>query len=453
MPRFIVGLTLTLLALLLSFHGVAAQKAEPEVDVFGLYRLVGRSWTIKSVHWERGKPATCEYRRYFVTAIQGDICTVKSETVDRDGFSQGVDQARDLKLDGELKATLVPAEGARPVRLHTAGGAFSCMLTEQVDPDFHYSIWRSSKYPALVVKEQTIRADAVELRELVGFDEGVPDPWALYRMVGRRWTYSLKEGPKGEAVKTTFIVHEVTHNSPTGATVRVSRLDESKKPIAGDAGEELKIDFEADAGWSRPEATKDCEVADGNYDAANIKWASVTISNKAMTCHMSRNWPGLLLGEKTESSEKTLVEFCTGHDFSRLYRKQGNFALSKTLVRMNMGGRGGMNTVSYMRQDVVAATETQATLRTSGYDQNMKKTFSNENSMGVSKFSQIGHSGDEPIEELIMVCGGAFACLKTVTKTNDQNMNMWMHHGIMLRMTNEAKGFSMITEVTELKLE
>ncbi|CAG0979762.1 hypothetical protein PLCT2_01831 [Planctomycetaceae bacterium] len=439
--------------LVLPFCLVASPSAQdaPDVDVLNLYKLVGRSWTVRVVTWNRGKPAQTEYRKQEVTLVHEDLCTVKTSILDKDGFLSGGDQARDLSFNDELKAASTPAKDAPKSRVAAAGASFECTLSENNSAASHEQTWRSTKFPALIVRQRIVRADYVQTLDLLSFNEGVPDAWTLYRMAGRKWVFRVNEELTGPNPKTSYLVHEVVESTLEGAKVKISHLDKEKKPVEGDLGDTITIDFEKSTPWKKPEKAKDQDVIEGTLSVARIKWASIEVRGSDQSEFYSKNWPGLLLKKTLKNSEMVLEEFYTGHDEMKFYRTKGNVFTLRNSYRF--GGRRMGDSTSYQRMEVTAVTETQATYRNSSLDQNGRQMYGQESTMPLNKATPRMHAGDEPIEERVYTAAGTYQCLKQTRDSKDNKYSTWMHHGLTLRMLNEAEGYTMQQEVTELKLQ
>jgi hypothetical protein len=446
--RYLAALLLVLPLLLTP--ATQAQDA-PEVDPLNLYKLVGRSWTTRTIFWKRGGAATTTYSKQEVTLVHEELCTLKTSSLDKDGFAAGGDQARDVRFDAELKAASVPAKDATKTRLAIAGYSFECTLSESMSESSHEQIWRSAKYPALILRKRIVRADYVESLDLLAFNEGIPDAWTLYRTLGRKWVYRINEELTGPNPKTTYLVNEVIESTFEGAKVKTSYLDKDKKPVAGDLGDTTSIDFERATPWQRPEIAKDRDVIDGTLSAGRIKWASIEIRGKEQSEFYSKNWPGLLLKKTAKNSEMVLDEFCTGHDELRLYRTQGNYYVMRQSYRF--GGRRMGDSSSYTRVEVKTVKDDQSSYQVSSYDQNMQQQYSQPGTMTLYPFKPQPFAGDEPIEERIITGAGVFQCLRVINDQKNSKYTTWTHHGLTIRTLNEGEAFTMLQEVTELKLE
>lgn len=440
-----------LLALPLLLSPAPLAQEAPEVDPFNLYKLVGRSWTVRTITWRRGAAVSTDYRKHEVTLVHDELCTLKTTSLDKDGFSSGGDQARDLRFNEELRAASMPAKDATKTRLTLAGCSFEATLSESMSEGSHEQTWRSAKYPALILRKRVVRADFVETQDLLAFNEGIPDAWTLYRMPGRKWIYRINEELTGPNPKTSYLVNEVIEASLEGAKIKTSYLDKDKKPVEGDQGDTKSIEFEKAAPWKRPEPAKDREVIEGTLSAARIKWASIEIRGAEQSEFYSKNWPGLLLKKTAKNSEMVLDEFYTGHEDGRFFRTKGNFYLMRQMYRF--GGRGMGDSTSYMRMEVKSIKDNQATYQIASYDQNMRQQYSQDATMPISVSTPRAHSGVEPIEERIVIGAGVFQCLRVTNEQKDNSYSTWSMHGLMLRMVNEGEGYTMMQEVTELKLE
>lgn len=276
-----------------------------------LYKLVGRSWTVRVVTWNRGKPAQTEYRKQEITLVHEDLCTVKTSDPRQGRLLLGGDQARDLRFNDELKAASTPAKDSPKLRVAAAGASFECTLSEFTSAASHEQTWRSTKFPALIVRQRIVRADYVQTLDLLSFNEGVPDAWTLYRMAGRKWVYRVNEELTGTNPKTSYLVNEVVESTLQGAKVKISHLDKEKKPVEGDLGDTITIDFEKSTPWKKPEKAKDQDVIEGTLSVARIKWASIEVRGSDQSEFYSKNWPGLLLKKTLKNSEMAPEEFYT----------------------------------------------------------------------------------------------------------------------------------------------
>lgn len=443
-----------MLAALLSLplvFAVAPQAQETAAaDVLNLYRVVGRSWTVRTITWQRGGAPVREYRRYEVTAANDDFCTLKTIGLDKDGFESGGDQARDLRFDEELRAASRPAKDAAQSRVTAAGISFACSLSETTTTTSHDQVWRSTRFPALIVRQRVVRQDYVQLTDLVAFNEGGADPWTLYRMVGRKWVYKVIEG-SGESAKTTFLVNEVVESSAEGAKVKVLWLDKSRKPVEGDLGDTKTIDFETATPWKQPEKAKDQDVIEGTINVGRIKWTSIEIRGSDKSEFYSRHWPGLLLKRTAKGGEQILEEFYTGHDEQKQYRVVGNRVMTRNSYRF--GGRRGGDSTSYQLLEVTEVNDKAVKFRNASLDADMRQMWAQESNMTITPWVPYPHVGNEPVEERIFTVAGVFQCLKDSREGKGNSYSTWRHHGVNIRMVNDGEGYTMRQEVTELKLE
>lgn len=425
-------------------------QAAPEVDVLNLYKLVGRSWTTRSVKWKRGSPATTDMRRMEVTVVAEAYCTLRTTTLDKDGFDSG-DQATDLRFTDDLRAASRAAKDAQNVRLAAAGRSFEATLSEVTTEASHEQTWRSAKYPALVLRQRIVRADYVETYDLLQFNEGVADPWTLYRMAGRKWVYRINEELKGPDPKTSYLVNEVIESTAEGAKVKVTHLDKDKKPVEGDLGDTQTIDFEKATPWKAPEKAKDQDVIEGTLNVANVKWASIEVRGSDQSEFYSKNWAGLLLKRTKPNSEMALVEFYTGHDEMRFYRTQGNHYTMR--MTYSFGGVRMQDNSNYQQFEVTAVKDGRATYRIKSLDSAGRVQYSSESTTSITPYNPRAAAGEEPVEERIYTAAGVIQCLRSARKSRDTQTQTWTYHGINVRMTTESDGYNMRQEVTELKLE
>jgi Ca2+-binding EF-hand superfamily protein len=161
-------------------------------------------------------------------------------------------------------------------------------------------------------------------REASSTNGGTPNPddpmWALYKKEGRSWTVkNVSEFMGTENI--TYTKTEVIKVAADHCVIKITMMDKDKKPFAGMAATEMKVEFKTAAGGTPEGAPKikdlgtetikveagefECQVTEVVTEAAGATYTTKSWSNK--------KYPGLSVKSETTSkdmsSKSELVEF------------------------------------------------------------------------------------------------------------------------------------------------
>jgi hypothetical protein len=178
-----------------------------------------------------------------------------------------------------------------------------------------------------------------------------------------------------------------------------------------------------------------CEIAIGKFDCEMYD----THGTKSW---LSVQWPGLPVRTKGNIIDAELVEFDLGHDAMKFYRKVGNYSVIEmtTLV-------AGMNMETTMRHEVLSVANGKAKVKFTTTTQG--NAFDHEMEMDVPEAEAPFMPYDGQVEESITTPAGTFRCIKT----DVQGTTMWMHHGVIVKMTMKNNASEATQELIELKME
>ncbi|KAA0217759.1 hypothetical protein EDM80_02705 [bacterium] len=439
MPRHFAFLAL---GIALLAQTAAAQEAS---DAFNLFRVSGRAWTTRSVHWERGKPATVTLERVEVTDVRDDGCRLKRQRLNSYGLPEGEPATEDVVFNAALKQTFEHPADARRLNLSAAGLSWKASkLTKRGDAS-NLEESRSLRYPALLLHRSEVRQNGATIVELVEFRLAEPDPFALYRLAGRKWVHRIT-GADGQV---TFEAGEVTETGEARARVRLYASDAQGQILAGAKESEQVIEFETAKPWQAPAAGAGVEIKDASFNAGGIQWAALRVTAAGKVSHYARNWPGLELDVEVGGTRRTLECFYTGHGTGQFYATKGNFVLARAATLMEQMPP----IVNYMRQEVVAVGEREGTLRMTTYDSAMNKLVSSDSKLPRSGLKDSPHRGEEPVEELVFIRGsGGFYCLRQKFSADASTTTIWLHCGATLKMRTVSQNFSLAHDAVELRL-
>lgn len=406
------------------------QPAKAAIRPMELYKAKGRAWTHRVTEWERGGNARTGNARGNVTESDGTIATYTSKLTweDGGGASASKGQVEVSDMDEDQKAW---ADEKLPQETLKVGGTeWLCRKHVAKAEGIETTTWVSSEFHPLIVKQVKLGKDYCRIEKLTSFESAEVDPWGLYRVVGRSWTYRL--APSDDEDSITHLRNRVTAVSANSATVTLEVLDKDKKDFGIEISEEV-IEFIAeDLETGANLETKSCAAGKFNCYVVGQYWKSV-------------QWPGLTILWQGEESSIELVEFDLGHDARRLYRKAGNYYVTSTSHSF-----GGMQASNSMRIDVKSVEDGKATYTTTSYDENGAEQFSNESTMRITEPTGKFMPYTNQVEETISTPAGTFRCIRS---DGGNGMVSWSWHGIVIRLTLENKQMTMHQEVTELKVE
>lgn len=222
------------------------------VDPFLLYRMKGRSWTIKNTTEIAGMDSMISYMRTTVTAVEATNATISMEFLDKDKQPMAGMQATESKIEFvQTPATVGPGE--TPQIKHesksVAAGEFACTYFEFNE----VKSWMSSVWPSLMVAMEHQAGTS----ELVEFDLG-HDEWLFYRTAGNSYTVRLDKEIH------TYTVREVVGLEATVVKLHGGVTSETKVKF-----EEKKLPAMPFAGRSEQWVTTPA----GSFAAVLTEWA------------------------------------------------------------------------------------------------------------------------------------------------------------------------------------
>ncbi|HRJ77235.1 MAG TPA: hypothetical protein PLF37_01865, partial [Planctomycetota bacterium] len=185
MPRLFAFLAL---GIALLAQTAAAQEAS---DAFNLFRVSGRAWSTRSVHWERGKSPRVSLERVEVTDVRDDGCRLKRQRMNSYGLPEGEPATEDVVFNAALKQTFEHPADAKRLNLSAAGMSWKASRLTRRGDTSNLEESRSVKFPALLLHRSELSQDGATVVELVEFCLAEPDPFAIYRMAGRKWVHRV----------------------------------------------------------------------------------------------------------------------------------------------------------------------------------------------------------------------------------------------------------------------
>ncbi len=135
------------------------------------------------------------------------------------------------------------------------------------------------------------------------------------------------------------------------------------------------------------------------------------------------------------------------------YKKEGNFTLSKTSMKMKMGDDWKDQPVTFSRTEVVKVDGNKITIKTTMFDADMKETYSGESEMDLTPKEATGCAGEAPkiVEEEIEVKAGKFNCQKMETEAAGNKTTSWTSNGISVKSVTKGDTMEMEMELQEYK--
>lgn len=439
MPRLFAFLAL---GIALLAQTAAAQEAS---DAFNLFRVSGRAWTTRRVEWVRVRPPAVTFERVEVTDVRDSGCTLKRQKMNGYSLPIGEPVTEDVVFNDALKKSFEPPADGQRLNVRAAGQVWKASKVTQRGDTSNLEESRSVKFPALLLHRSEVRQDGATVVELVEFCLAEPDPFALYRMAGRKWVHRII----GADGKARFEAGEVVETAESGAKVKVFVCDQEGQALDGAKVVEQLIDFDTAKPWQAPEAGPGVEVKQASFNAGAIQWSALRVKEGEKVSHYARNWPGLELDVEAGGTRKTLECFFTGHGTGQFYATKGNYVLTRSATLMKQM----QPFVNYMRQEVVAVGEREVTLRMTTYDAAMNKLVSSDSKLSRSGNKDQRHSGEEPVEELVFVRGsGGFYCLRQNVSADTTTTTIWMHRGATPKMRVASPEFTMVQEALEFRV-
>jgi hypothetical protein len=419
-------------------------KPDPNVELLKLYRLPGTNWNYRVVNWHREGMAETVNEAWRVAKVEENRATVTRNGMSFSGAAWNSTEVHSLDSPTDDQIALA-ATGLVEETLDMGFAKFPCKKHVKTSGEEQTTSWVSTDYHPLVVKQVLLSPDHSEIRKLTAFQTSESDPWLLYRMAGRSWT--IKQVVKvGDEEMVSYARNSVDSVGPDHAMLKMEMLDKDKKAMAG-MPEPTPYKIEFNTGnpaetVKQPEAQavarEKIKVAAGEFDC--------TVQNFGKTkIWMSAIWAGLTIKMEAESFASELEEFDLGHDLNRFYRAAGNADTSRTTTEI-----GGMKISTIAKRSVSKVEDGKATYTLVSLDQNGREIARNEMTMPVADKTAplTSYSGQK--EELVTTPAGTFPSIVTEPSTEQK---VWMYHGMIVRMEMRNKQFTVITEITELKME
>lgn len=202
-----------------------------EVDPWLLYRVVGRSWTVRTTVTVPGADPMVSGYMQTVTALEADSATVSMQMLDQDlkplAGIEPTESRMELRSAAPAEGAPKPEVAAQPApttreKLKTPAGEFDCQRTEYGAS----KIWMATTWPSLPVR---IEAQNM-VSELVAFDLG-HDHGRFYRKAGNSWT--LRSTTEAGAMRSVSLSRTSVLASADGtATLQMTSLDANGREIA-----------------------------------------------------------------------------------------------------------------------------------------------------------------------------------------------------------------------------
>lgn len=235
--------------------------AQDAADTFLLYRVAGRTWTIKSVPGAASDQNNAiQFMRYEVLEVYDDHAMYSRLRLDQNKKPPKGVEPSVARI--EFKADRPPfkaPDGVTATATETvkvAGQSFECdVYTITVGNATPSKYWYSKLYPGLVVRETAMNGTD-ELVEFDAFKEDAPPP------PPKKGAKPPKDPPKEEAppagtylpkkpwimavrtaAGTSYKRYEVVKGEAEQAELKVTALDETRKAAKGAKGETLVAKF------------------------------------------------------------------------------------------------------------------------------------------------------------------------------------------------------------------
>lgn len=302
---------------------------------YRLYQIGGRTWTIKVMPGAGGDGnLDTNYTRYEVLEVHEDYALVNYVRLDKSKkIPKGVTPTEfRVRFTPDLPPFKQP-EGSQNLGVETvkvAGMSFECDVWSNGNPPSKY--FYSKRYPGLLVRtEASFGTD--ELCEFDAFKEDEPpappkkgakppkdppkeepkepDEFALFK-AKHSWIL-VNRNATGAA---SYRKYEVLKWDDTGADVKWTELDESKKPIKGGKTETARVEFKPGEGakFGVPEGASKSRVEKRRYGSSVMECTVYNFKQdgKEAQIWISNQYPGLTVRitiESGKSGVSELVEF------------------------------------------------------------------------------------------------------------------------------------------------
>ncbi len=320
--------------LILAMICAGALCAEETPDKFLLYRVGGRTWTIKSMPGAASdQNNSIQFMRYEVLEVHEGHAMVSRLRLDQNkkppkGVEPSISRIEFNADRPPFKALEGSVEGLAET-LKVAGQSFDCdVYTITVGNATPSKYWYSKRYPGLLVRETAMNGTD-ELVEFDAFKEDLPPP------APKKGAKPPKDPPKEEAppsgtyipkkpwimamrtsAGTTYRRYEVVKSEAEQAEFKVAALDENKKAAKGAKSETLLAKFgEASSpiytGADGVEARTEKRKTPGGVLECRVYRAK--IDGKEAHIWVALKYPGLVvrtaIGENGKEGGSELFEF------------------------------------------------------------------------------------------------------------------------------------------------
>jgi hypothetical protein len=301
-----------------------------DADTFLLYRVGGRTWTMKSTPGAAGdQNNSIQFMRYEVLEVHADYAMYSRLRLDQNKKPPKGVTASVARV--EFKADLPPfkaAEGMTAVAAETlkvGGQSFECeVYTVTVGSATPSKYWYSKLYPGLLVREQAMNGTD-ELVEFDAFKEDLPPPApkkgakppkeeappsGTY-LPKKPWIMALRS-----TTGTSYKRYELVKGEAEQAELKVTALDETKKAAKGAKGETLIAKFGEAASpiYTGGDGVEDrVEKRKTVAGVIECKVYRAKIDRKDAHVWVAMKYPGLVvrtaIGENGKDGGSELVEF------------------------------------------------------------------------------------------------------------------------------------------------
>ncbi len=324
------------LALLMGMPVIAPaedRKDEAKADQFLLYRIAGRTWTIRRIPKDgnEGGPEGTSYLVHEVLGVWDKHAEVTQHLQDSTRKA-AEDAGAALKVNFEANGIIFrdPAgfKKVRDEKLEVSAGTFDCARWQST-MDGGATMWLSTLYPSLVVKSE----DRFSTRELIEFDfvEGEPGYKAprdqrkrnaskvpedakelrvrLFGSKGACWVHHITR-MRGPLRLRSFEVKQFAIAKADGSscTLEITPLTQELRKLKGAEVEKFEIDFESQLNeWLEPRRRYRTDRKERRLTKAGLFDCTVySFTNEdGLECleWYADEWPGLVVRRVVKGKE------------------------------------------------------------------------------------------------------------------------------------------------------
>ncbi|MBX3473632.1 MAG: hypothetical protein KF754_04555 [Planctomycetes bacterium] len=196
-----------------------------ETDPWLLYRMVGRSWTLKTTATMPGQDPIVSGTRQTVTALEANATTITLEVLDSElkpmAGAEPMETRIELVSQAKKPAAMIEEGESAVETLRTGAGEFECRKSKLGAS----TVWMSTVWPTLLVKSQSANL----VSELASFDLG-HDASRLYRKAGNSFTQRITT-TMGAMTFTSYTRQHVLKVEDETVTVAHISLDQNGREI------------------------------------------------------------------------------------------------------------------------------------------------------------------------------------------------------------------------------